>query len=68
MCTCAAIADAVIHPQVLDRLHMGSVLEGFLYRENPTFHAFLKQVPLYVIVNEKLGLLGAREFATRLLV
>lgn len=57
-----------IFPKVLDRVKMGGVLEAFLWRESRFHDKVLKRIPLYVVLEEKVGLLGTREQAIRLLL
>ncbi|GLC58285.1 hypothetical protein PLESTB_001341700 [Pleodorina starrii] len=57
-----------ITPKLLPRVQAGALLEGFLMRKGrPPFHKFLTETPLFVITNEQVGQIGAREFAKRLL-
>ncbi|GFR39807.1 hypothetical protein Agub_g297 [Astrephomene gubernaculifera] len=57
-----------ITPKLLPRVRQGSLLEGFLMRSGrPPFHKLLTHTPLFVITNEKVGQIGAREVAKRLL-
>lgn len=56
-----------ITPKLLPRTK-GALLEGFLMRKGrPPFHKLLCETPLFVITNEKVGQIGAREVAKRLL-
>ncbi|KAG2501812.1 hypothetical protein HYH03_000311 [Edaphochlamys debaryana] len=57
-----------ITPKLLPRVQAGSLLEGFLMRNGRApFHKILTETPLFVIKNETVGQIGAREFAKRLL-
>lgn len=57
-----------ITPKLLPRIQAGSLLEGFLMRKGRApFVAILKDTPLFVITNDKVGQIGAREYAKRLL-
>ena len=50
--------------QVLERVQSGGgVLEAFLWRASRFYDKVLKDVPLYVVTEEKIGLLGTREQA-----
>ncbi len=51
----------------MDRVDMGGVVDAFLHQKS-RFHKLLNTFPLFVVVNEGLGLLGTREYATRLLL
>lgn len=53
--------------QVMERVQAGGVLEAFLWRASRFHDKVLKHVPLYVVTEEKLGLLGTREEAIRVL-
>lgn len=56
-----------ITPKLMARVKAGALLEGFLDRGGrPRFHEILAGIPLYVITNEKVGQIGAREYARRL--
>lgn len=57
-----------ITPKLLKRVINGSLLEGFLMRKGrERFHDILVSTPLWVITNEKVGQLGAIEYARKLL-
>mgnify|MGYP001806944332 CR=1 FL=1 len=57
-----------ITPKLLPRVKAGSLLEGFLMRAGrEPFHKILAQTPLFVITNEQVGAMGAREVAKSLL-
>ncbi|KAG2448952.1 hypothetical protein HYH02_005707 [Chlamydomonas schloesseri] len=57
-----------ITPKLLPRVKAGSLLEGFLMRAGrEPFHKILTQTPLFVITNERVGAMGAREVAKNLL-
>ncbi len=57
-----------ITPKLLPRVKAGSLLEGFLMRSGrEPFHKILTQTPLFVITNERVGAMGAREVAKNLL-
>ncbi|KXZ44218.1 hypothetical protein GPECTOR_71g579 [Gonium pectorale] len=57
-----------ITPKLLPRVRAGALLEGFLMRKGRSpFHKILTETPLFVITNEKVGQIGAREVAKRLL-
>lgn len=55
-----------IFPKVMSRVQEGGVLEAFLWRASRFHDKVLNQVPLYVVTNDKIGLLGARAQAIRL--
>ena len=52
--------------QLLDRIMEGGVLEAFLDR-GARFAPVLRDIPLIVVTNDTLGLLGARQYALKLL-
>ncbi|GIL63494.1 hypothetical protein Vafri_17547 [Volvox africanus] len=57
-----------ITPKLLPRVQAGALLEGFLMRKGRApFHKILTETSLFVITNEQVGQIGAREFAKRLL-
>ncbi|EFJ43507.1 hypothetical protein VOLCADRAFT_106775 [Volvox carteri f. nagariensis] len=57
-----------ITPKLLPRVKAGALLEGFLMRKGRApFHKILIEIPLFVITNEQVGQIGAREVAKRLL-
>jgi glucokinase len=51
---------------VLERVQAGGVLEAFLWRASRFHDKVLKDIPLYVVTEEKIGLLGTREQAIRI--
>ncbi len=53
-------------PQLLGRIMEGGVLEAFMDR-GARFAPVLKDIPLIVVTNDMLGLLGARQYALKLL-
>lgn len=55
-----------IAPKLLDRIMEGGLTEAFLDRD-ARFAPVLKTFPLFVVKNDQLGLLGAREYALKLL-
>lgn len=55
-----------IFPKVLERVKAGGVLEAFLWRASRFHDKVLKDIPLYVVTEEKIGLLGTREQAIRI--
>lgn len=56
-----------IFPRILDRVKSTGIVEdAFLWKESRFYDKFLKNTPLYVVTDESLGLLGAREQAARL--
>lgn len=59
------VEAAVLAVQLLERIKLGGVLDSYLH-EKSRFNKLLKTFPLYVVLNEGLGLLGTREYAIRL--
>jgi len=61
-----------ITPRLLPRLRKcpsggGALLDGFMARNlRPRFREVLATIPLYVITNDKVGQIGAREYAKKL--
>ena len=55
-----------IFPKVIDRVKAGGVLEAFLWKESRFHEKVLKHTPLFVVLQEKVGLLGSRERALAL--
>lgn len=55
-----------IFPKVIDRVQAGGVLEAFLWRESRFHDKVLKHTPLFVVLEEKVGLIGSRERAMAL--
>lgn len=55
-----------IFPKVMERVSAGGVLEAFLWRASRFHDKVLKDIPLYVVTEEKIGLLGTREQAIRI--
>lgn len=55
-----------IFPKVLERVKAGGVLEAFLWRASRFHDKVLKDIPLFVVTEEKIGLLGTREQAIRI--
>jgi glucokinase len=52
---------------LIDRINRKGLLDSFLWKES-RFNKMLRNFPLYAVINDGLGLLGAREYATRLLL
>lgn len=52
-----------IFPKVIERVKQGGVLEAFLWKASRFHDKVLKYIPLYVVLEEKVGLLGCREQA-----
>ena len=52
--------------QLLDRIMEGGLLEAFLDR-GARFAPVLRDIPLIVVTNDQLGVLGARQYALKLL-
>ncbi len=59
------VKAAVLAMQLLEKIKLGGVLDSYLH-EKSRFNKLLKTFPLYVVLNEGLGLLGTREYAIRL--
>jgi len=59
------VEAAVLAVQLLEKIKLGGVLDSYLH-EKSRFNKLLKTFPLYVVLNEGLGLLGTREYAIRL--
>jgi glucokinase len=56
-----------VFPKVLNRvISGGAVKDGFLWKESRFYEKILKNVPLYVVTEENVGLIGAREQAAML--
>ncbi|KAL3158173.1 hypothetical protein ABBQ32_011762 [Trebouxia sp. C0010 RCD-2024] len=56
-----------ITPKFLDRIQeTGDLLKAFMQPES-RFHSLLMTLPLYAVTHERLGVLGTREYALRLL-
>jgi glucokinase len=57
-----------IMPRVISRVQKTDGLrKGFTNKSGrDTFHGILKKIPLFVITNTKVGILGSREYALRL--
>lgn len=63
---CSNNAAGGIAPKLLERIKSGGFMEAFT---NPSgrqpFHKILKATPLFVITNEKVGVLGTVQYAVR---
>ena len=55
-----------IFPKVVERVKAGGVLEAFLWKASRFHEKVLKYIPLYVVLEEKVGLIGSREQAIQL--
>lgn len=55
-----------IIPKMMERVKDGGLLEAYMYKTSK-FHNLVKTFPLYAVTHEKLGILGTREYALRLL-
>ena len=55
-----------IFPKVVDRVKAGGVLEAFLWKASRFHDKVLRHVPLYVVLEERVGLLGCRAQAIQL--
>lgn len=53
--------------QLIERINKKGLLDSFLWTDS-RFNKLLRTFPLIAVVNDSLGLLGAREYATRLLL
>ena len=60
------IAGGIL-PKVINRATEGGLLDAFLWRASRFHDKVLKFVPLYVVLDEKVGLLGSRSQALRIL-
>lgn len=60
------LAGGII-PKVIERVKSGIVLENFLNQEDHRFHSFFKTIRFSAVLNEEVGLIGARHYATQLL-
>ncbi len=57
-----------VTPRVMPRVQKGTLLDAFLMKTGrQRFSGLLKQMPLFVITNTKVGIIGTREYALRLL-
>lgn len=56
-----------IFPKTIERVKKGGVLKAFLWKESRFYEKVLKDIPLYVVMEEKVGLIGTREAAIRAL-
>ena len=52
--------------KVVERVKAGGVLEAFLWKASRFHERVLKDVPLYVVLEERVGLIGSREQAIQL--
>jgi len=59
------IAGGIL-PKVVDRVKQGGVLEAFLWKASRFHDKVLKHIPLYVVLEERVGLIGSREQAIQL--
>ena len=64
--SCRRAADLCVAMQLLQLVKQGGLEESFLYKKS-RFTKLLTTYPLYAVVHASLGLLGTREYATRLL-
>lgn len=55
-----------IFPKVIERVKAGGVLEAFLWKASRFHEKVLRDIPLYVVLEERVGLLGTREQAIQL--
>ena len=53
-----------IAPKIITKLKDGTFIDSF--NDNPKMSSILKNIPVHVVLNENVGLLGAREIALRL--
>ena len=60
------IAGGIL-PKVINRATEGGLLDAFLWRESRFHDKVLKFIPLYVVLDEKVGLLGSRSQALHIL-
>ena len=59
------IAGGIL-PKVVERVKEGGVLEAFLWKASRFHDKVLKDIPLYVVLEERVGLIGSREQAIQL--
>jgi len=59
------IAGGIL-PKVIDRVTAGGVLEAFLWKASRFHEKVLKYIPLHVVLEERVGLMGTREIAIQL--
>jgi glucokinase len=59
------IAGGIL-PKVVERVKQGGVLEAFLWKASRFHDKVLKDIPLYVVLEERVGLIGSREQAIQL--
>lgn len=57
-----------ITPKVIERVKSGIVAENFLHTPDHRFHSFFKGIRFSAVLNEEVGLIGARKYASQLLV
>jgi glucokinase len=60
------IAGGIL-PKVLERVEEGGLLEAFLWKASRSHDKVLKHIPLYVVLEERVGLMGSREQAIQLI-
>lgn len=60
------IAGGIL-PKVLERVEEGGLLEAFLWKASRFHDKVLKHIPLYVVLEERVGLMGSREQAIQLI-
>lgn len=61
------IAGGIL-PKVISRATDGGLLDAFLWKESRFHDKVLKDIPLYVVLDEKVGLLGSRQQAVQTLL
>lgn len=60
------IAGGIV-PRLMERVRQGVLLDAFVNRTaRERFQALLQSMPLYVVTNTKVGIIGSREYALRL--
>ena len=59
------IAGGIL-PKVIDRVTSGGLLEAFLWKASRFHEKVLKYIPLHVVLEERVGLMGTREIAIQL--
>ena len=61
------IAGGIL-PKVISRAREGGLLDAFLWKESRFHDKVLKYIPLYVVLDEKVGLMGSRQQAIQTLM
>ncbi len=60
------IAGGIV-PRLMDRVNKGYLLDAFINKAGrPRFSGILEGIPLYIVTNTNVGIIGSREVAIRL--